>query len=109
MHTKVPRGYLNPETLKMRSGMAQAVALRKAELLSEDLLVEKQDDNYIVGDYKGRVYQILVTYEEGIDFQSSTDLPSLKYQDYSDSENETPKSVDKEVKPTTTKDRLSSD
>ena len=55
--------------------------MRKAELLSEDLLVEKQDDDYIVGDYKGRVYQVLVTYEEGIDFESSTDLPFLNYQD----------------------------
>ena len=65
--------------------------------------------HYIVGDYKGRAYQILVTYEDGIDFESSTDLPSLNYQGYSDSMDETPKSADREVEPTTTKERLSSD
>ena len=109
VHVKVPWGYLRSESFQMRSGMAQNVALRKAELLRDDLLVEKQEEDYIVGDYKNQLYQILVTYDDGIDFVYSTDLPSWNYQDYSDSLDATPKSAEKEAEPTRIKDKLSSD
>ena len=42
--------------------------MRKAELLSENLIVEKYEDEYIVEDYKGQVFQILVNHDEGIEF-----------------------------------------
>ena len=83
---------------ELRSEMSQAMALRKAELLAEDLCVEKQDVDYILGEHKGRTYQILVTYKDGINFESSTDLPPLDYHDSSGSMDKTPKSAIKEIK-----------
>jgi hypothetical protein len=106
---KIPIGYFQSKSFHIKSELDRKVALRKAELLGENLVVEKYEDEYIVEDYKGQVFQILVNYEEGIDFLSSTDLPPCVYQDYSDSIDETPKSVETKVEPTKTKDRLSSD
>jgi len=73
---KVPHGYLRSKAFQIRSEMAQTIALRKAVILHETLDIEKQEGDYIVEDYMGQVFQILVNYDEGIDFLSSTDLPS---------------------------------
>jgi len=85
------------------------VALRKAELLTEDLRVDKKDADYILGEHKGRTYQILVTYQDGIYSESSTDLPPLDYHDSSGSTVETPKSAIKEIRPSMTEEERSSD
>ena len=50
-----------------------------------------------------------MNYDEGIDFQSSTNLPQCVYEDYSDSVEEAPKSERNEVGSTKIKDRLSRD
>jgi hypothetical protein len=107
--TKVPGGYFQSAHFKKRSELERKVALRKAELLEENLVVEKEEEEYIVEDYKGQIFQILVNYDEGIDFQSSTNLPPCVYQDYSDSVEETPESTEAKVESTKTKDRLSCD
>jgi hypothetical protein len=106
---KVPLVFFSSKNFRLRSELAREMALRKAELLCDSLRVEKYEDEYIVEDYKGQVYQILVNHDDGIEFLSSTDLPPCVYQDYSDSVDETPQSLEKEVEPTKTKDRLSSD
>jgi hypothetical protein len=61
---KVPHGYLRSKAFQIRSEMAQKIALRKAELLRETLVIEKQEEDYIVEDFKGQVFQILVIYDE---------------------------------------------
>ena len=106
---EVPFGYFSSTHFKLKSELALKIALRKAELLCESLKVEKYEEEYIVEDYKGQVFQILVNHDEGIDFLSSTNLPPCVYQDYSGSVDETPKSTEKEAESTKTKDRLSSD
>jgi hypothetical protein len=107
--TKIPRGYFQSEHFHKQSELERKVALRKAELLKEDLIAEKKETEYIVEDYLGQVYQILANYGEDTEFLSSTNMPSCDYQDYSDSIVEEPKSLEVKAESTTIKDRLSSD
>jgi hypothetical protein len=106
---KVPRGYFKSEHFHKQSELERKVALRKAELLREDLIAEKKETEYIVEDYLGQVYQILANYGEDTEFLSSTNMPSCDYQDYSDSVEETLKSTETKVESTKTKDRVSCD
>ena len=66
--TKIPKGYFQSTNFYKRSELDRKVALRKAELLEENLIVEKKEEEYVVEDYNGQVFQILVNYGEGIDF-----------------------------------------
>jgi len=65
---KVPRGYFQSEHFRKQSELERKVALRKAELLQEDLIIEKTETEYIVEDYLGQAFHILANYGEELEF-----------------------------------------